>query len=218
MQFLFWWVMKKKLCWLSVFLNPHLCGWIKPRPWAWWSTLLLLSYTQLVLLYLSPAPVCSQLVDIWPHGTTDTFCRSSVIWSVLTPNFSETGSYSVAQNSLNLWVLGLQAWIWLCFTFFSEQGKACPKPSLDLMLPGAVATFVLHSTPFPSNLSLCLRCLWANFYFTFIFDVTFIGNILYLLKRKIFTTRVMMFIGKKSHLCIFKHIFVEIYIHRYTWV
>lgn len=87
MRFLFWWVMKKKLCWLSVFVSPHLCGWIKRRPWAWQSTLLLLSYTQLVLLYLSPAPVWSQLVDIWPHGMTYTFCRSSVIWSVLTPIF-----------------------------------------------------------------------------------------------------------------------------------
>lgn len=77
---------------------------------------------------------------------------------------------------------------------------------------------VLHSAPAPSNLTLCLHCLWVNFYFTFIFDVTFIDNILYLLKRKIFTTRVMMFIVKKSRLCIFKYIFLEIYIHRYIWV
>lgn len=81
-------------------------------------------------------------------------------------------------------ITGMSHHTWFCFTFFSEQGKDCPKPSLDLILPEAKAMFVLHSTPDPSDLTLCLRCLWVNFYFTFIFDVTFIDNISILVEKE----------------------------------
>lgn len=217
MQFLFCWVMKKKLCCLcSSALTSVVGSSLGPEPdgqlFYYWAT-------PIVLMHLSPAPMWSQLVDIWPHGMTDIFCRSSVTWSVLTPIFP--------RQDLTLWPR--IAWTHGCCDYRHESPPHLALPHFLLWTRKRLSqTFtrfdaswswshVLHSTPAPSSLILCLHCLWVNFYFTFIIDVTFIDNILYLLKRKIFT-RVMMFIVKISRLCIFKYIFLEIYIHRYTWV
>lgn len=162
-----------------------------PRPWAWWSTLLFLSYTHST--YAPQSCSCGQLVDIWPHGMTDIFCRSSVTWSVLTPIFP--------KQDLTLWPR--IAWTHGCCDYRHESPPHLAllhfllwtRKRLSQTFPRFDASWswshVLHSTPAPSNLTLCLRCLWVNFYFTFIIDVTFIDNII-LVERKIFTTRVMM--------------------------